>query len=171
MPLPDGVGFFYAKIVMRTRFVFSMPPHAIAFYSLIKMLPPELLNIIDQYVEAFDICESLPKISAIRRLILKSNQNLMKIATRFLGIPPQIMMLIIQIDDTTHTDINHALIFELDDCITTSLMTHFATPSLFWLFIEKQPTLYFGPYAVMFEQSLLFKLISVITSAPREESA
>ena len=135
------------------------------FYSLIKMLPPELLNIIDQYVEAFMICESLPKISAIRRLILKSNQNLMKTAT-FLGIPPQIMMYIIQIDETTHTDINHALILELDECITMSLITHFASPALFWLFIEKQPTLYFGPYAVMFEQSLLFKLISVITSTP-----
>ena len=131
------------------------------------MLPPELLNIIDQYVEAFDICESLPNISAIRRLILKSNKNLMKIATRFIGIPSVIMMHIIQISEPTIiTELNNTLIFELEDCITTSLMTHFATPSLFWLFIEKQPSLYFGPYAVMFQQSLLFKLISLITSAP-----
>ena len=44
-------------------------------------LPTDLIKIIENYVEAFEIYESLPEVSAIRRLVLDSNKNLMRIAT------------------------------------------------------------------------------------------
>ena len=133
-------------------------------------LPKDLIKIIENYVEAFEIYESLPEVSAIRRLILNSNKNLMRIATAGLQVPMSLMMELILKDEFTPEYIhiiegNNDLLRILDDVITTSMMTHYSTPALFWLFVQKTPTLYFGPYGVMFEQSLLFKLITVITSA------
>jgi len=132
-------------------------------------LPKDLMNIIENYVEAFEIHESLPEVSAIRRLILDSNKNLMTIATRGLEVPTSVMMELILRDEFNPEYIhflegNNDLIRILDDVITNSMMSHYSTPALFWLFVQKTPTLYFGPYGVMFEQSLLFKLISIITS-------
>ena len=132
-------------------------------------LPKDLLDIVESYVDAFEIYESLPEVSAIRRLILDSNKNLMTIATSGLDIPISVMMQLILRDEFNPEYIelleeNNDLLRILDDVITTSMMTHYSTPALFWLFVQKTPNLYFGPYAVMFEQSLLFKLITVITS-------
>ena len=132
-------------------------------------LPKDIILIIENYVEAFEIYESLPEVSAIRRLILDSNKNLMRIATAGLEVPVSVMMELILRDefDSEYLELleeNNDLLRILDDVITTSMMTHYSTPALFWLFVQKTPTLYFGPYGVMFEQSLLFKLISVITS-------
>ena len=137
------------------------------------MLPQVLLDLIDAYVQAFDLVESLPSVRAIRDLILKSNANLLRIATHVLIIPMHVMMEIVLQDTTEVFDMqyieiiieNTDLIAHLDDVISCSMMSHFATPALFWLFIQKSPTLYFGPYGVMFEQSLLFKLINIITNA------
>ena len=134
------------------------------------MLPQVILDLIDDYVQAFDLVESLPSIRAIRGLILKSNGNLMRIATHVLNIPmPVIMEIVLQEEfDTEYIRMiisNPELIMKFDDTITISMMSHFATPALFWLFVQKTPTLYFGPYGVMFEQSLLFKLINIITNA------
>ena len=133
------------------------------------MLPQVLLDIIDDYVQAFDLVESLPSLRAIRGLILKSNANLLRISTHVLLIPISVMMEIVLQDVNSHyiemIVINTDLVAHLDDAITVSMMSHFATPSLFWLFVQKTPTLYFGPYGVMFEQSLLFKLINIITNA------
>ena len=134
------------------------------------MLPQVILDLIDDYVQAFDLVESLPSIRAIRGLILKSNGNLMRIATHVLNIPmPVIMEIVLQEEfDTEYIRMiisNPELIMKFDDAITISMMSHFATPALFWLFVQKTPTLYFGPYGVMFEQSLLFKLINIITNA------
>ena len=134
------------------------------------MLPQVILDIIDDYVQAFDLVESLPSIRAIRGVILKSNGNLIRIATHVLQIPMPVMMEIVLQEEFNTEYIrmiisNPELIMKFDDVITISMMSHFATPALFWLFVQKTPTLYFGPYAVMFEQSLLFKLINIITSA------
>ena len=134
------------------------------------MLPQVILDLIEDYVQAFDLVESLPSIRAIRGLILKSNGNLMQIATHVLNIPvPVIMEIVLREEfDTEYIMMiisNQELIMKFDDAITISMMSHFSTPALFWLFVQKTPTLYFGPYAVMFEQSLLFKLINIITSA------
>ena len=133
------------------------------------ILPKDLLDIVESYVDAFEIYESLPEVSAIRRLILDSNKNLMTIATSGLDIPISVMMQLILRDEFNPEYIelleeNNDLLRILDDVITTSMMTHYSTPALFWLFVQKTPNLYFGPYGVMFEQSLLFKLITVITS-------
>ena len=134
------------------------------------MLPQVILDLIDDYVQAFDLVESLPSIRAIRGLILKSNGNLIRIATHVLQIPMPVMMEIVLQEEFNTEYIrmiisNPELIMKFDDVITISMMSHFATPALFWLFVQKTPTLYFGPYAVMFEQSLLFKLINIITNA------
>ena len=134
------------------------------------MLPQVILDIIDDYVQAFDLVESLPSIRAIRGVILKSNGNLIRIATHVLQIPMPVMMEIVLQEEFNTEYIrmiisNPELIMKFDDVITISMMSHFATPALFWLFVQKTPTLYFGPYGVMFEQSLLFKLINIITNA------
>ena len=133
------------------------------------MLPQVILDIIDDYVQAFDLVESLPSIRAIRGVILKSNGNLIRIATHVLQIPMPVMMEIVLQEEFNTEYIrmiisNPELIMKFDDVITISMMSHFATPALFWLFVQKTPTLYFGPYGVMFEQSLLFKLINIITN-------
>ena len=126
--------------------------------------PQVLLDLIDDYVQAFDLCESLPEVSAIRTLINKSNKNLCKVATQMLELPHQIMI-DISLDLDHEIFRNDVIVSMLDDIVSISLMTNFSTPALFWLFVQKTPTLYFGPYGVLFEQSLLFKMINIITSA------
>ena len=133
------------------------------------MLPEVLLEIIDEYVAEFSVLESLPEIKAIRTLVIKSNNALTRIATRGVRIPVAILMEIIFRDDfdvpyVTEIHINQQLISDFDKVLMYAMAGNFATSSLFWLMIQREPSLYHGPYAVLFENSLLFKLINLVTS-------
>ena len=133
------------------------------------MLPEVLLEIIDEYVAEFSVLESLPEIKAIRTLVIKSNNALTRIATRVIRIPVAVLMEIIFRDDfdvpyVTEIQINQQLIDDFNKVLMYAMVGNFATSSLFWLMIQRDPSLYHGPYAVLFENSLLFKLINLVTS-------
>ena len=54
-------------------------------------------------------------------------------------------------------DFNTALMF--------AMQSDYNTSSLFWLFIQRDPNLYFGPYMKLFDNSLFQKFVQVITQA------
>ena len=134
-----------------------------------KMLPQCLVQIIDEYVAEFDQLESLPEIAAVQRLAIKSNYFLIRLATRVIGVPLSVILEIIHREEfneryLVHILVNTALLTDFNTCLMLGMNENCATSSLFWLFIIREPNLYFGPYARIFEKSLLFKLLNFVTS-------
>jgi hypothetical protein len=133
------------------------------------MIPQVLIDLIDEYVAEFDQLESLPEIKAIKRLAIKSNDFIIRLATQILGIPVAVIMEIIHREEFSetylvHILVNTALLADFNTCLMLAMNENYATSSLFWLFIVREPNLYFGPYAKIFEQSLLYKLVNFVTS-------
>jgi len=133
------------------------------------MIPQVLIDLIDEYVAEFDQLESLPEIKAIKRLAIKSNDFIIRLATQILGIPVAVIMEIIHREEFSetylvHILVNSALLADFNTCLMLAMNENYATSSLFWLFIVREPNLYFGPYAKIFEQSLLYKLVNFVTS-------
>ncbi len=133
------------------------------------MLPQVLIDLIDEYVAEFDQLESLPEITAIQQLAIKSNHFIIRLATQILGIPLAVIMEIIHREEFSetylvHILVNSALLADFNTCLMLAMNENYATSSLFWLFIVREPNLYFGPYAKIFEQSLLYKLVNFVTS-------
>ena len=132
------------------------------------MLPQDVLDIIETYVTQFDMLESLPEIASIQKLVTKSNHSLIMIATQLVGIPLALVMEIALTDSSipflVDIDISRVLSLELNQTIMFSMNANFATSSLFWLFILREPNIYHGPYSALFENSLLFKMVNLITA-------
>ena len=132
------------------------------------MFPKDVLDIIETYVTQFDMLESLPEIASIQKLVTKSNHSLIMIATRLVGIPLALVMEIALTDSSipflVDIDISRVLSLELNQTVMFSMNANFATSSLFWLFILREPNLYHGPYSALFENSLLFKMVNLITA-------
>ena len=133
------------------------------------MLPVPIENLIHEYALAMGDLESLPEIRSVKELVNKSNRTLIAIANKHFGIPLPILMEI-----HLREDFNEPLFVEFmmtpeavsdfDETVSLCVLRNWATSSLFWLFIIREPNLYHGPYARIFEESLLFKLLNVITS-------
>ena len=133
------------------------------------MLPLEIVEIITDYRESFDLIENLPTLAAVRRLKQSSDKNIVRIAQRLFGMPRAIF------DDLLGEPCLAGLLVrsivprrilaaDMDAVLMISVQQTWATSSLFWLFISKAPNIYFGPYARIFETSLLFRIISFTTS-------
>ena len=133
------------------------------------MLPVPIENLIHEYALAMGDLESLPEIRSVKELVNKSNRTLIAIANKHFGIPLPILMEI-----HLREDFNEPLfvdfmmtpeaVSDFDETVSLCVLRNWATSSLFWLFIIREPNLYHGPYARIFEESLLFKLLNVITS-------
>ena len=138
-------------------------------FSLFKMLPVEVEEIIHSYVDHINYWESLPSVKTVSRLIEKSNQSLTDtlIANRF--IPPHVVRhsrswsFAFALTTYNHEVIERSLSECLNYCCSTS--------AVFWLFVSSTPGIYHGPYARLFEnKSFLFQLINISAMDPAETS-
>ena len=133
------------------------------------MFPVEIENLINEYALSMGNLESLPEISAVKELVNKSNRTLIAIANKHFGIPLPILMEIHLREDFNEPIfvdfmMTPEAVSDFDETVSLCVLRNWATSSLFWLFIIREPNLYHGPYARIFEESLLFKLLNVITS-------
>ena len=133
------------------------------------MLPVELEELIQDYANQMGVLESLPELTAIFDLIQKSNRSLVSIGNHHFNIPMPVLMEIHLRDDFSlplfvNFQFTPQAIQDLDDTLAMGMLRDWATSAVFWLFIHRDPTLYHGPYAKVFEDSLLFKLLNVVTS-------
>ena len=129
---------------------------------------PELQNIILEYRNEMNELENLPEISAVQRVIDRSNRRLKKIATEVASIPVEVVDAMLSWEDITLHPEYQFLVSEfgrsvLDDVLTMTLATDYNTNVVFWLFILRTPTIYTGPFGAMFEKSLVFKIINLVT--------
>lgn len=133
------------------------------------MLPIEIENLIHEYAIDMGNLESLPEIISIQKLVQKSNRTLITIANKHFGIPLPVLMEIHlreEFSEPLFVDFNLTpeVIDNFNDTVLLCVLRNWATSSLFWLFITREPNLYHGPYTKIFENSLLFKLLDVVTS-------
>ena len=134
-----------------------------------RQLPLVIVDIIEEYCVELHQLESLPEISAVRKLVHRSNLFLANVCTRMLGIPLTLLR-DIQLDlDCNDAQRLGPLINIFREDFNTALMfamqSDYNTSSLFWLFIQRDPNLYFGPYMKLFDNSLFQKFVQVITQA------
>ena len=131
-----------------------------------SQLPQVIVDIIEEYCVELHQLESLPEISAVRKLVRRSNLFLVNVCTRMLGVPLTLLRDIQSLNDAEYLgplinifreDFNTALMF--------AMQSDYNTSSLFWLFIQRDPNLYFGPYMKLFDNSLFQKFVQVITQA------
>ena len=133
------------------------------------MLPVEIENLIHEYALAMGDLESLPELRSVKELVNKSNRTLIAIANKHFGIPLPILMEIHLREDFNEPIfvdfmVTPEVVSDFDETVSLCVLRNWATSSLFWLFQIREPNLYHGPYARIFEESLLFKLLNVITS-------
>ncbi len=129
---------------------------------------PELANIILEYRSEMNELENLPEISAVQRVINRSNRKLKKNAVEIASMPAEVIDALLSWEDITIHPEFEFLVSDfgrevLDDILTMTLATDYNTNAVFWLFILRTPTIYTGPFGAMFENSLVFKLINLVT--------
>ena len=132
-----------------------------------KMLPVDIEEIIYSYVDKFNYWESLPSVSSVHRLIMKSNTSLVASLVKNRFIPPHVIRGMSSFRFAfLLTEYNHEIV---ENTIGECLNFCIHTASVFWLFIRSKPSIYHGPYAGMFErQSLLFHLINLASMSPAQ---
>ena len=133
------------------------------------MLPIELEEMIQDYAKQMGDLESLPEINAVFELVQKSNRSLVSIGNYHFNIPLPVMIEIHLRDDfslplVVNFQFTPQAVQDLNDTLSMCVFQDWATSAVFWLFIQRDPNLYHGPYAQLFEESLLFKLLNVVTS-------
>ena len=128
------------------------------------MLPTDIEEIINSYVDKFHYWESLPSLKSVNKLISKSNHSLASCLVKNRFIPPHVMQGISSFSFAfLLTNYNHEIVEKsIGECL--NYCPH--TSSVFWLFIRSKPSIYHGPYARMFENSLLFHLINLASMSP-----
>ena len=132
------------------------------------MLPVDLEHIVFDYVDELTVLESLPDILAVRKLVVRSNNALIRICTRLANIP---MIVILELFLRDDSDIPYLrefvmtaeILIKINSSLLFAMNTEFSCSSLFWLFIRREPNIYHGPYTRLYEDSLLFKLLNLVT--------
>ena len=122
-------------------------------------LPPEIREIVWQYIHAFNMILSLPKKKAVRKLIRKSNIDILH---RFLEIQVDLNGGTVNINPflfRTSVLTNPIQLSILTDCTITSLRFFPATGILKWLFLEQDLYLY-SDYFELLKTSVLFDVIT-----------
>ena len=128
-------------------------------------LPKDLLTIIHSYVDRFNFWESLPNPKRIQRLAQKSNEDLVTRLSLSLFIPPHIaetprFTFAFELNSDTLKQIEQALCGSVENCWQTSV--------IFWLFIENEETIYHGCYTKIFEESLFYQLVNILSLTPED---
>ena len=129
------------------------------------MLPKELYDLIMSYVDKFNLWESLPAPKRIRKLASKSNQDLVTRLTLFPFLPP---IFTTRPEFTFGFELTSENMKIIENTVCGSVECCWQTSALFWLFIENNTTLYHGPYTSIFEESLFFQLVNILSLTSEE---
>ena len=129
------------------------------------MLPKDLASIVEDYIADIHQLENLPEVRSVRRLALKSDRFLIHNANVLFEVPTHVLIEIVHLEQHHSTFfVDTDIVNKLHHLLVLAMNTNMATSSLFWLFIIREPNLYFGAYSTVFESSLLFKLLNIVTS-------
>ena len=129
------------------------------------MLPKVLCDLVEEYIAEIHTLENLPRLSSVKKLALRSDHFLIHNATVIFQVPTHILIEIVHLQSfhqTFFVDVEHVNTFH--NLLVLAMNNDVATSSLFWLYIVREPNLYFGAYSNIFETSLLFKLLNIVTS-------
>ncbi len=129
------------------------------------MLPKNLANIVEEYIADIHQLENLPEVRSVRRLALRSDRFLIHNATVIFDVAAHALIEIVHLDSNHSTFfVDGALVSKFHNLLVLAMNNDMATSSLFWLFIIREPNLYFGAFSNIFESSLLFKLLNIVTA-------
>ena len=122
-------------------------------------LPQELQDIVWEYIQAFHVVLSLPKKSAIKRLVRKSNQDILK---RFIDVQISLnngTLLLNPFMFRSHILSNPLQLSILTDCVINSVRFYPSTGALKWVFLDQD--LYLRPdYFELLRKSVLFDVMT-----------
>ena len=122
-------------------------------------IPPEIQAIIWEYIHEMNMILSLPSKSAVRKLIQKSNVDILK---RFLRVHMELDARTLPMNPFLFRSSvlnNPVRLSILTDCTITSLRLFSATGILKWLFLEQDLYL-FPDYFALLKTSILFDVIT-----------
>ena len=122
-------------------------------------VPPEIREIIWEYIHEMNMIMSLPSKGAVRKLIRKSNVDILR---RFLQVQIGLNGDSLRINPflfRTNVLNNPIQLAILTDCTITSLRMYSATGILKWLFLEQDLYLY-PAYFELLKTSVLFDVIT-----------
>ena len=122
-------------------------------------VPPEIRAIIWEYIHELNMIMSLPSKGAVRKLIRKSNVDILR---RFLQVQTTFNNTILDINPflfRTSVLNNPVQLAILTDCTITSLRLYSATGIIKWLFLEQDLYLY-PQYFELLKTSVLFDVIT-----------
>ena len=131
------------------------------------VLPDCLLQIIESYVDKFNFWESLPNPKRIHRIAQKSNEDLVTRLTLSPFLPPHLVR---ARTFTFAFQVNHETIRQIEAALCGSVESCWQTSALFWLFIENEETIYHGCFTKIFEESLFYQLVNVISTGSTESN-
>ena len=129
------------------------------------MLPQDLINLIHGYVDKFNFWESLPNPKRIQRLASRSNRDLVTRLTLAPFLPPH---LIHRPVFTFGFELTPETVSHIENALCGSVELCWQTSALFWLFIENEETIYHGCFTKIFEESLFYQLVNIISLSPSE---
>ena len=133
------------------------------------MLPQDLENVVHSYVDQFNAWESLPDPKAIRRLVHRSDADLIRRVCIALNTPQGLYTEIRTRFESNQTwlvsiPVNIAMFKKLDKVLARAVAQCWQTHAVFWLFIQNPRDIYYGCYTQIFEGSLLYQLLSIVTN-------
>ena len=122
-------------------------------------IPPEIREIIWEYIHAFNMVLSLPSKRAVKKIIQKSNVDILK---RFLQVQLMFNNGTLGLNPflfRRNILTNPVQLSILTDCTITSLKLYSATGILKWLFLDQDLYLY-SDYFELLRTSVLFDVIT-----------
>ena len=134
------------------------------------MLPIEIESLIFEYLEEIYIFLNLPKYKAVKRLVKKSNNYILKCLGFVLDLPPDDL---VRIKYRISFETNFVFYFRLTPLQRIHLITlieqgitwDLATSNLVWLFVLNTPRLLDHPrYRGLFVNSLLCTMLGRVRS-------
>lgn len=133
------------------------------------MLNQDLENVVHSYVDKFNTWESLPDPKAIRRLVHRSDGDLIHRVCIALQMPHGLYTEIRTRFESNQTwlvsiPVNIATFKKLDTVLFHSVAHCWQTHAVFWLFIQNPQNIYHGCYTEIFEGSLLYQLLNIVTN-------
>ena len=133
------------------------------------MLPQVILDIITSYVDKFNSWESLPDPKAVKRLIRGSDSDLLSSLCGILGMPEHMYLEIRERFERNQTWLVSVVLTvetvrQMDEILSRSISFCWKTHAVFWLFIQNPQNIYHGCYTSLFEGSLLFQILNIVTN-------
>ena len=156
--------FFYVGFGFRNRDTFLIL-RPLKGHHNIKMLPTELFDLIHSFVDKFNLWESLPDPKRIKKLAAKSNHDLVTRLTLSPFLPNHFVS---RPKFTFGFEVSSENVKHIENAICGSVECCWQTSALFWLFIENETTMYHGCYTQIFENSLFYQLVNIISLTPEE---